>query len=439
MTASILIFDKSVLESLNKEEALLLERYFFANIPSVLFLEVLADLKEAPREIYKSAEDRVASLAEKLPITSTNISASHQTLVSSEFEGGLYGHPVPMKGVCVPSQHPRISTNASGKVSHYYEESHEEKAMSAWRGRRFNDLDQLLAAQWQATQKDLNTNELAEKLGKELSASGIPKFKEITQVKAYVDEQLKFLNAEKAFLLLKMMLSHFSADAKRTNFVLATWKLLCRKNKRIIPPLVMFPYAHYVLSVDMFYQIALAQRLVESSKKSKSHIDLQYIYYLPFCMSFASKDNFHRKVVPLFLRKDQNFIDGERLKSSLKNISEYLKNMGDADKAKRHSSYPPRLKDCIVCETYDIHNKSWEKAAARPISLDKEKEAELVKKMLADIDNTKKNGRRAALTAEPDTVTKVHRLTRQQMKDRFGLSDEKIDELIAAEEKNGSS
>ncbi len=35
--------------------------------------------------------------------------------------------------------------------------------------------------------------------------------------------------------------------------------------------------------------------------KESHQIDLAYLYYLPFCSVFTSKDRFHRQIVPLFL------------------------------------------------------------------------------------------------------------------------------------------
>ncbi len=52
----VIVYDKSVLEALNPEESILLQKYFYTNIPPVLFLEVLADLKETPRSQQQTAE-----------------------------------------------------------------------------------------------------------------------------------------------------------------------------------------------------------------------------------------------------------------------------------------------------------------------------------------------------------------------------------------------
>ncbi|MGC2330827.1 MAG: hypothetical protein WA581_05195 [Candidatus Acidiferrales bacterium] len=42
-----------------------------------------------------------------------------------------------------------------------------------------------------------------------------------------------------------------------------------------------------------------------------------YLYYLPFCSVFTSKDNFHAQIVPLFLAPEQTFVNGTELKEDL--------------------------------------------------------------------------------------------------------------------------
>jgi hypothetical protein len=54
-------------------------------------------------------------------------------------------------------------------------------------------------------------------------------------------------------------------------------------------------------------------------------VDIAYLYYLPFCMVFASSDNLHKRVVPLFLRPDQSFVEGPDLKADLKKIDEHTR------------------------------------------------------------------------------------------------------------------
>ena len=55
--------------------------------------------------------------------------------------------------------------------------------------------------------------------------------------------------------------------------------------------------------------------------KPSHHVDLAYLYYLPFCSVFTSKDNFHAQIVPLFLGPMQDFVNGIDLKEDLKKLN----------------------------------------------------------------------------------------------------------------------
>jgi hypothetical protein len=56
--------------------------------------------------------------------------------------------------------------------------------------------------------------------------------------------------------------------------------------------------------------------------KSSHQIDLAYLYYLPFCAIFTSRDNSHVQIVQLFLFPDQTFVHGDELKADLKKLNE---------------------------------------------------------------------------------------------------------------------
>ena len=54
------------------------------------------------------------------------------------------------------------------------------------------------------------------------------------------------------------------------------------------PPIVSYaPYAAYVLTVEVFFQLALAASLISRARPS-NRTDVAYLFYLPFCMLFYS-------------------------------------------------------------------------------------------------------------------------------------------------------
>ena len=89
------------------------------------------------------------------------------------------------------------------------------------------------------------------------------------------------------------------------------------------PALVVYaPYTAHVLEVEVFFQIALASKLI-SSERPSNRLDIAYLFYLPFCMMFVSSDRLHRSCAPLFLHPDQEFVWGWDLKTNLGQINKH--------------------------------------------------------------------------------------------------------------------
>ncbi|MCH2548268.1 MAG: hypothetical protein MK052_11770 [Alphaproteobacteria bacterium] len=166
-----------------------------------------------------------------------------------------------------------------------------------------------------------------------------PNFNSIGDAKKYVDDYLAYLNRKHAQTLLIVMLKHFGFSDVEIELYRRKWRLYSRKKGRIVPPEEFAPYAFYVFKVDYFFKLVASQELVPTGKKSKSYIDLQYIYYLPFCMCFASKDKFHKKVAPLFMETDQSFVWGDDLKADLSNIHDHLSADSGAEYDGRHGRW----------------------------------------------------------------------------------------------------
>ena len=55
-------------------------------------------------------------------------------------------------------------------------------------------------------------------------------------------------------------------------------------------------------------------------KKADDQIDLEYLFYLPFCHVFSTMDKFHMTLAPSLMRKDQVLLPGEDLKKGIQEI-----------------------------------------------------------------------------------------------------------------------
>src|SRR5713226_330445 len=137
----ILLFDKSVLQSLTVDEAVWLDTFYFPCITPLFFTETLADLE---KEVQKgrSPEDVVGNLAEKTPIGGA-INVHHRTLSVNE----LLGNTVELRHVpVVPGGNPVNTQN--GRRAVVYDSPPEAAALSRWQEHDFLDVERRFAKAW---------------------------------------------------------------------------------------------------------------------------------------------------------------------------------------------------------------------------------------------------------------------------------------------------
>jgi hypothetical protein len=137
----ILLFDKSVLQSLSVDEAVWLDTFYFPCITPLFFTETLADLE---KEVQKgrSPEDVVGNLAQKTPIGGA-INVHHHTLSANE----LLGQAVELRHVpVVPGGNPVNTQN--GRRAVVYDSPPEAAALSRWQEHDFLDVERRFAKAW---------------------------------------------------------------------------------------------------------------------------------------------------------------------------------------------------------------------------------------------------------------------------------------------------
>ncbi len=108
----ILIFDKSLLESLNPDEALWLDNFFLTNITPLFFVETLADLEKSVRK-GRTPEEVVGNVAYKTPDMQSHINAHHISILAAEFAG----QEVPIEGFIMRSGGSSSNLTASAALS----------------------------------------------------------------------------------------------------------------------------------------------------------------------------------------------------------------------------------------------------------------------------------------------------------------------------------
>lgn len=360
----IALFDKSFLQSLSVDEAVWFDHFFLSNICPLFFVETLADLEKTARADW-TPEQEVALIAEKFPEMSGSPSVHHLNLCHAN----LLRHPVPMTGQILLSDGRPVK--AGGQTGVVFKKSPEAEAFSRWQSGEFLAVERLYAKAWRGTLASLNLEELA----KRFSALGISgkSCKGLEEAKAIADGSVNSnVNPAK---LMELAFFFLNIPYRLHETIRKRWKRAGYPNLKDYAP-----YAAHVLSVEIFFQIALAANLI-STERSSNRVDIAYLFYLPFCMVFISSDKLHRRCAPLFLREDQSFVWGSDLKEDLSRLNEFYKSLPEETKVKGLGSFadnPPKEGGFLVTSLWDRHLPRWRALEQKSISIDSEKSAKLL-------------------------------------------------------------
>jgi hypothetical protein len=369
----IIIFDKSTLESLNPDEAMWLDNFYLSNITPVFFIETLADLEKKMRS-GRTPESIVGSLAYKTPDMNSKPNAYHTHLLEGELFAGSkldleYGRPTITGGKVV---------ELAGKTGALFQPSPEEEALSRWQKGEFLDIERLYAKGWRQGLLNIDLEENY-KFYQKFFPLGKPKSFE--DVKRFVDF---YLNGPDQEEILNFGLSLIGVSQSGQLDVLKRWN---SQGKPAVKEI--FPYFTHVISVDLFFNLAIAADLIGRGRPSNK-IDIAYLYYLPFCMVFTSNDQLHAKIVPLFLRENQSFIKGTDLKADLGKLDEYYDKYPDDVKKQGVMSfaiYPPKVSSFLTTQLWDKHmSVTWREQSPIFTPRMDNKISEMIKKEVNEIE-----------------------------------------------------
>jgi hypothetical protein len=96
--------------------------------------------------------------------------------------------------------------------------------------------------------------------------------------------------------------------------------------------------------------------------KPSHQVDLAYLYYLPFCSVFTSKDNFHAQIVPLFLGPMQDFVNGIDFKEDMMRlVAHYSALPEDVLKTGlyNYAACPPEDDSFVTVRMWDKYLPRW--------------------------------------------------------------------------------
>jgi hypothetical protein len=368
------LFDKSFLQSLSVDESVWFDRDFMPVVCPVFYAETLADLAKEPTK-NGPAEKQVRDIAAKFPEMSGYPSGNHITMAI----GNLLGHAVPMDGrVPLPGGRYVKSGDRQGIV---FDESPEAIAFSRWQAGEFLALERLYAANFRRSLAGLDLRGQREALrsfgvdGKVVNS--LDDAKAIaTGIVTGEDKRLERLRVAAMF---------FNVPQHLHEPILQRWHEIGR------PSLPEFaPYTAFALTIELFFQMALAGDLI-STERPSNRMDIAYLFYLPFCQVFISGDRLHRRCAPLFVRDDQEFVWGPDLKADLARMNAHYLALPESERERGLMTFakgPPKTGDFLTARIYDRFGDHWRRERDDVKLRDREAEKALVGELKAFTEST---------------------------------------------------
>lgn len=359
------LFDKSFLQSINIDESVWFDHYFMPVICPLFYVETLADLKK--ENSRRPPEVEVKLIAEKFPELNGIPSVHHTHLCLKN----LLGQPIPMDGRILRSEGKLVKSN--GKIATVFHGSSEEKAFSRWSKREFLELEHEAASHWRAQLSSLDLGLIQ----KGLKSFGINRktFKTLQDVKNHADSIVNL--RDQPVNLMKFALDTLQIPKEFYPSVFENWKISGYKPIRIYAP-----YAAYVLTIEIFFAIAIAADFISTDRPS-NWADICYLSYLPFCSLFISSDKLHKSCTPYFLRSDQHFVWGIHFKEDLRKIDEYFKKFPRRVREQGLHAFATFIPDDLDLQFRHIWNKyiNYPKRSESKLALPKKLDESLIKEI----------------------------------------------------------
>ncbi len=287
----LLMFDKSFLQMLNADEVSELSLYFkFVGTP-LLIREIISDLKKEPTQ-RSLPEQVVSALASKMSEAHGLQPANFRKLCIASL---CCMFDVPMFGqVPVDPDAPNVFVTEGGKGV-IYDSTIEQEMWQRWGHGNFTTDDAQSAMAWRAGVQSINLHAVG-KEWKEFAKEHFGTASNLPELIALVNLMLDSFDKQIQFKLLVMLIAFLdvSIPAARWATGLFTAGLMPRVRD-------LAPYAASVLRLYLTFIGGLGRGFI--GPRPSHYVDLQYLFYAPFCMVFVSSDKFHREMWPATAEK----------------------------------------------------------------------------------------------------------------------------------------
>ncbi len=375
----IILLDKSALQSLSQREIGFLTKHYYVNISPVIIYEILGDLSKFENDQERSNSE-VAKLARKVSPFDSMINTNSERLIV----GNLLGADVEMDGrIIISGANPIVDSR--GKKGLFIDEEPEREVLRQWQRGLFSENEEVRSKHWRMMSKSLDLEDFKKSFKK--VNRNLPKLHSFSEVKSYIEETLAE-GYQSFFLDLLFNLIDMPKTLQRK--VDSRWRYLKPSTLQEFAP-----YAHYYLKVILSFYVGLASDLI--STRPTNRIDLEYLFYLPFCQVFSSGDTFLISFSRIFIENRQDVISSNDLKTDLKVIADEWDNLSDEEKKERsydYGSYPLERQSSFTSMVWKKHMKPWKPGSGnRLLKMSEEEQHRLIEElrpMSEAIDNLKR-------------------------------------------------
>ena len=302
-----MMLDKSVFHGLSHDEHSDLNILFKPVLPHVLAHEVISDLIKTPRrsDSGRTPPESVQVLARKFLGSGPAVCVDARTAAI----GSLTGNRIPMTGR-IPMTHGVRHDLPDGGYGVMFDLHPLNRAIMRWSAGHFEALEKEFAEKWKATMVETRPERFRRRLYDEHVISrtvGTP-----AELRLAIDQVFDVPSYQRIWL--EWLLDEMRPSPSVRSAIMLRWRASGQ------PYLVDYAlYAAHCVRCMLALDIATRSGLVAWHKHHR--IDLQYLFYLPFCMVFTSNDALHAALAPSLMRANQSFVPGDALKAELRAIS----------------------------------------------------------------------------------------------------------------------
>ena len=345
-----------------------MDNFYMSTITPLFYVECLADLE---KNISSSStpEQLVGSLADRTPDSQAYPNVHHTQILKAELARKFDMKTVYDRVMMAGGERVQLGD----KKGIVYRKSPEQDALERWAGRHFLDVERNMAKAWRRALQHIDFAAMLKSVMGSIGPWRKPK--SLEDAKKIADTIIDYMDPE---WLLRFGLDLLEVP-EATDWVIADW--VARRR----PPLrEHLPYFVFLLTINLFFCLVLPTQLLRNVKPSHQ-IDLAYLYYLPFCSVFTSKDNFHAQIVPLFLDPFQTFVNGTEFKEELRRLVEYYSALPEDQRKTgliNFAKCPPDDKSFLTTRLWDKYLPRWREINAQPkAARDPEADKKLVEEL----------------------------------------------------------